>query len=205
MPTRNVINVSDVELFVDDFAKQTDHPALKRWLASTVRRWILKHYDRADRIVLDPKRGGFARAGVDGALRPLDIVVPDWCATAIERGDDVVYLRLGATLRKRVRAALCRCGLSSNKPYCDSSHAEGGFRDSGAVGRKGEGNEDKGGELNIKPAPNGPLLVRGNLEIRAASGRSAWYGQSAALCRCGASQNKPFCDGSHKAVGFSSE
>ena len=106
---------------------------------------------------------------------------------------------------KRVRAALCRCGLSANKPYCDNSHAEGGFKDSGAVGQKGEGNEEKGGELNIKPAPNGPLLVRGSLEIRTASGRAAWHGRSVALCRCGASQNKPFCDGSHKTVGFNSD
>ena len=106
---------------------------------------------------------------------------------------------------KRVRAALCRCGLSANKPYCDNSHVEGRFKDSGAVGRKGEGDEEKGGELKIKSAPNGPLLVQGNLEIRAASGRVAWHGQSVALCRCGASNNKPFCDGSHKAAGFNSE
>jgi CDGSH-type Zn-finger protein/uncharacterized Fe-S cluster protein YjdI len=105
---------------------------------------------------------------------------------------------------KRVRAALCRCGLSANKPYCDNSHTKGGFKDSGAVGKKGDGLEEKGGELNIKPIPDGPLLVRGNLEIRTASGRAAWHGKSAALCRCGASQNKPFCDGSHKAAGFSS-
>jgi len=103
---------------------------------------------------------------------------------------------------KRVRAALCRCGLSANKPYCDNSHVKGGFSDSGAVGRKGDGCEGEGGELSVKPIPDGPLLVRGNLEIRAASGRIAWHGASAALCRCGASQNKPFCDGSHKAAGF---
>ena len=105
---------------------------------------------------------------------------------------------------RRVRAALCRCGLSANTPYCDNSHTEGGFKDSGAVGRKGDGCEELGGELSVKPAPNGPLLLRGNLEIRAASGRAAWRGQSVAICRCGASQNKPFCDGIHKAAGFSS-
>lgn len=105
---------------------------------------------------------------------------------------------------RRVRAALCRCGLSSNKPYCDNSHAKGDFRDSGAVGRAGEIDEESGGELHIRPTPDGPLLARGNFNIRAASGREAWQGNSAALCRCGASKNKPFCDGSHKVVGFSS-
>lgn len=106
---------------------------------------------------------------------------------------------------KRVRAALCRCGLSANKPYCDNSHADGKFQDSGAVGRKGTGSEESGGELHVKLATDGPLLMRGNLEIRAATGRLAWQGNSVALCRCGASKNKPFCDGSHKAIGFSSD
>lgn len=106
---------------------------------------------------------------------------------------------------KHVRIALCRCGLSANKPFCDNSHVEGGFKDSGAVGRKGDGYDISGGELSVKPVANGPLLVRGNLQIRAASGRAAWHGQSVALCRCGASQNKPFCDGSHKAAGFTAD
>ena len=106
MPTRNVINVSDVERFVDEFAERTDHPALKRWLASTVRRWILKHYDRTDRVVLDPNEGSFALAGADGARQPYVGAVPDWAAVAIARGDQVVYLRLGATLHKRAHRAL---------------------------------------------------------------------------------------------------
>jgi hypothetical protein len=106
MPTRNVINVSDVEHFVDAFADQTDHPALKRWLSRNVRRWILKHYDRTDPVVRDPATGGLAIAGVDGALQPFDVAMPAWCAAAIARGDEVVRLRLGATLRKRVGRAV---------------------------------------------------------------------------------------------------
>ena len=56
----------------------------------------------------------------------------------------------------------------------------------------------------IKPLIDGPLLMQGNLTIRAGSGRVAWEGTKAALCRCGASKNKPFCDGSHKEAGFKS-
>jgi CDGSH-type Zn-finger protein len=56
--------------------------------------------------------------------------------------------------------------------------------------------------LTVKPLADGPLLVNGNLTIRAGTGRVAWQGTTVALCRCGASKNKPFCDGSHREVGF---
>jgi CDGSH-type Zn-finger protein/uncharacterized Fe-S cluster protein YjdI len=105
----------------------------------------------------------------------------------------------------RFRAALCRCGQSKNKPFCDNSHNEARFEDYGSVGERGPGLERTGGPLSIKPLANGPLLVEGNLSIRAASGRLAWQGTRAALCRCGASKNKPFCDGTHKTAGFTTE
>jgi CDGSH-type Zn-finger protein/uncharacterized Fe-S cluster protein YjdI len=104
----------------------------------------------------------------------------------------------------RFRAALCRCGQSRNKPFCDNGHLAAGFRDFGAVGEQGPGLEARGGALRIKPLVDGPLLVNGNLTIRAGSGRLAWEGTTVALCRCGASKNKPFCDGSHKEAGFTS-
>jgi len=104
-----------------------------------------------------------------------------------------------------VRAALCRCGASKNKPYCDNSHKKAGFKDPGPVGDRGETLDELLGLLQIKLASDGPLLVSGNLTIRAASGRDAWSGTKTALCRCGQSNNKPFCDGSHKAAGFSSK
>ena len=51
--------------------------------------------------------------------------------------------------------------------------------------------------------PHGPLLVRGDVEILLGSGApAARRRRTVALCRCGASAIKPFCDGSHKAVGF---
>jgi CDGSH-type Zn-finger protein/uncharacterized Fe-S cluster protein YjdI len=104
----------------------------------------------------------------------------------------------------RFRAALCRCGVSKNKPFCDNSHLKAGFQDFGAVGEKGPGLIATGGPLKVTPIPDGPLQVEGNLSIRAGSGRIAWQGQKTWLCRCGASKNKPFCDGSHKAAGFKS-
>ena len=105
----------------------------------------------------------------------------------------------------RYRAALCRCGDSNNKPFCDNSHQKKQFRDAGAVGAEGSGFETEGGTLEVQPAPNGPLILSGNFTIVAASGREAWKGAKAALCRCGNSKNKPFCDGPHKVVGFQAD
>lgn len=102
----------------------------------------------------------------------------------------------------RFRAALCRCGQSKNKPYCDNSHEAAGFRDYGAVGETGKGLAAAGGPLAIKPIKDGPLRVRGNLAIVASSGCARWQGTETYLCRCGHSKNKPFCDSSHKAAGF---
>jgi CDGSH-type Zn-finger protein/uncharacterized Fe-S cluster protein YjdI len=100
------------------------------------------------------------------------------------------------------RAALCRCGASKNKPFCDNSHEAIGFKDYGAVGEKGKKVTANGGKLTIKKLENGPLLMSGNIKIMNSSGRLAWEGTEVALCRCGASKNKPFCDGSHVAAGF---
>ncbi|MFZ0255218.1 MAG: CDGSH iron-sulfur domain-containing protein [Gammaproteobacteria bacterium] len=105
----------------------------------------------------------------------------------------------------RFRAALCRCGHSKSKPFCDNSHEKAGFRDFGSVGERSTESGPTGGRLAIKPLKDGPLLLSGHVTIKAASGRKAWYGNQAALCRCGHSKNKPFCDGSHAGVGFKSD
>lgn len=96
------------------------------------------------------------------------------------------------------RVALCRCGQSKNKPFCDKSHVKAGWDDTGAVGREGPGHEEPGGPLTITPKKNGSLLLRGNVSIRAASGCVRWKGTKVSLCRCGLSKRMPFCDASHK-------
>jgi len=100
------------------------------------------------------------------------------------------------------RATLCRCGKSGNKPFCDNSHEKAGFKDYGAVGQRGESLAETGGKLSISPLNDGPLILNGNVTLTAGSGRKAWHGNNAALCRCGASENKPFCDGSHTKISF---
>ncbi len=107
-------------------------------------------------------------------------------------------------LGTKYRAALCRCGHSKNKPFCDGSHISSGFKDSGAVGKMGDTEFECGGPIIVEPQKDASLLVKGNLTIHAGTGREAWHGKRVALCRCGASKNKPFCDGSHKDIGFKS-
>ena len=49
---------------------------------------------------------------------------------------------------------------------------------------------------------NGPLLVKGTIEVKSHDGTIETKEKMAAFCRCGASQKKPYCDGSHKDAGF---
>jgi CDGSH-type Zn-finger protein/uncharacterized Fe-S cluster protein YjdI len=103
------------------------------------------------------------------------------------------------------RATLCRCGASKNKPFCDSSHVAAGFTASGEPPtRETETLANRGGPLAIDPQPDGPLRVRGNLEIISGTGRVVARTTSVKLCRCGGSQSKPFCDGTHARIGFKS-
>lgn len=54
----------------------------------------------------------------------------------------------------------------------------------------------------ITVTANGPNLIAGPVEIRNEAGELVRSVKRAALCRCGASESKPFCDGSHKRIGF---
>lgn len=56
--------------------------------------------------------------------------------------------------------------------------------------------------LEVRASANGPLLLSGGVRILDADGGVLYEGERAALCRCGQSGNKPFCDGTHKKVGF---
>jgi uncharacterized Fe-S cluster protein YjdI len=55
---------------------------------------------------------------------------------------------------------------------------------------------------DVCASANGPLLVTGGVRVLDADGNVLYEGERAALCRCGGSGNKPFCDGTHKTNGF---
>jgi CDGSH-type Zn-finger protein/uncharacterized Fe-S cluster protein YjdI len=122
------------------------------------------------------------------------------------RGDVTLKAGEGDVLLRDTRMALCRCGLSHNKPLCDGSH-DGAFDDDGTLkaqrlsGDSAEDGQAEGGAVTITAATDGPLLVDGPLTVEGAGG-DACAGTKGALCRCGASESKPFCDGSHAEAGF---
>lgn len=60
-------------------------------------------------------------------------------------------------------------------------------------------------EVEITVLDNGPLLIKGDMRVQTADGKDIPVeGGPIALCRCGGSKKKPFCDGAHKAAGFQS-
>jgi len=63
--------------------------------------------------------------------------------------------------------------------------------------------EEPGEDTLVEPRPNGPLFVRGRVVVRTKDGTRV--ATRAALCRCGGSGSKPFCDGTHRANGFRAE
>ena len=57
-------------------------------------------------------------------------------------------------------------------------------------------------EVTIDIVKNGPLIVNGAVQLKDNEGNAYPAKQRMALCRCGASTTKPFCDGTHSKVGF---
>lgn len=57
-------------------------------------------------------------------------------------------------------------------------------------------------ETIVEVTPNGPLMVYGNIRVKDANGQDTEQYKVTAFCRCGASANKPYCDGSHRKIGF---
>jgi CDGSH-type Zn-finger protein/uncharacterized Fe-S cluster protein YjdI len=119
------------------------------------------------------------------------------------RGDIEVRDDSGRVWARETRMALCRCGASGNKPYCDNSHVGSGFKDEGTC-TPGEVVPLATGPLTLTLCTDGPVQCDGPVAIFDVFGEQATTVQQTWLCRCGASKNKPYCDGSHQAIGFRS-
>lgn len=115
-----------------------------------------------------------------------------------------VFRADGTLAREDTRVALCRCGASRNKPFCDNRHREAGFREAGCIVEdrmKPDPEPPVGDDVEFRPKPDGSLRLRGPVEVRGQDGRIL-RGTMCSFCRCGHSRAMPFCDGSHKEAGF---
>lgn len=120
---------------------------------------------------------------------------------------DVTIIQSDQTLiLKDTRVALCRCGASNNKPFCDNTHKSINFQASGtrevseAVAVLADSST-----LTITPGKNESLYISGNFTILSEDGQPIANRTEEWLCRCGGSANKPFCDSTHKRIGFEAD
>lgn len=122
----------------------------------------------------------------------------------IARGDVEIRDKDGNLLVSGNDIALCRCGASNNKPFCDGAHQRIGFDHDGQfTDEKAEALEGNG-PLVIQCRENAMLLAKGPMQVISRDGKSTTTRNKAAFCRCGHSTNKPFCDAKHKQFEFKS-
>lgn len=166
------------------------------------------HADEVARVVARCPTGALHAERRDGgppeAPAEKNVVYASRSGPLYLRGRIEVLHADGTRVVEDLRVALCRCGASRNKPFCDNSHWDAGFRDRGDVGTDGvrpaHGPTD--GVLRVTLEPDGPMHLEGPFVMLSADGQHAAEAGAATLCRCGQSEHKPFCDGSHKKVAF---
>lgn len=119
-------------------------------------------------------------------------------------GDIEVRDHDGNTVLKDTRFALCRCGASANKPACDKTHKKIEWRAGvdADTSKMPEIEEEEHDKLIIKLMKDGPAILDGSYTMESSSIGEHTSDKGVALCRCGASSTKPFCDGTHKEIGF---
>jgi len=122
--------------------------------------------------------------------------------TLVENGPMYVRGELEFTLAdgsrvQALRAALCRCGASEYKPFCDGSHQTSGFIAAGSSPASlTQPSDGSSVPLAIRQITNGPIHLSGAHLLPRTTTESSLIDETW-LCRCGSSQNKPFCDGAH--------
>lgn len=119
-------------------------------------------------------------------------------------GDIEVQDHEGKTLLKDTRFALCRCGASVNKPACDNSHKKIEFKagiDADPT-KLPDHSADEHDKLIVKLMKDGPAILEGTYTVESETMEAKTSNKGVALCRCGSSSTKPFCDGNHKNINF---
>jgi len=119
-------------------------------------------------------------------------------------GDIEIQDHEGNTLLEDTRAAICRCGATGNGPLCDNSHEKDEFKADTDADRSKlpEASAESHDKLIIKMMKDGPAILSGTYTMESDTFEPQTSSQGVALCRCGGSTTKPFCDGTHRDIGF---
>lgn len=125
------------------------------------------------------------------------VVIPIDNGPLMIRGDLVVLDEDSREIDTDQRLTLCRCGFTKNPPFCDNSHLEHRWRSGTAEKLEDPNVEDTDDPTTIAPQTNGPLELSGRIIVVAPGGQVLGDLNEVALCRCGRSESKPYCDGSH--------
>lgn len=99
--------------------------------------------------------------------------------------------------------SLCRCGASKSKPLCDDQHLDIEFFDPGVISQLSDWMPvSRPQNITVTAVKDGPLKFRGYLKIYNKRGQEC-ITMNGALCRCGKSSKKPFCDNKNGCCGGS--
>jgi CDGSH-type Zn-finger protein/uncharacterized Fe-S cluster protein YjdI len=174
------------------------------------RPWILPDAGHAEDIRLELHHcpsGALHYESKDGSSAeeiPTENRIILWHNGPLQVTGDLAIEGASVSITDETRATLCRCGASQNKPFCDNAHKAIGFVAEDVDTLKIEATETNG-KLLITATQHGSLQVEGNFRIETEEGKVLYSGTKTWLCRCGHSSRKPFCDGTHKTIGFDAD
>jgi CDGSH-type Zn-finger protein/uncharacterized Fe-S cluster protein YjdI len=177
------------------------------------RPWVLPDNDAADKVITTVQAcpsGALHYSRKDGGeaevIREHNTIRLARNGPLHVRGDITILDSAGEVILHDTRVTLCRCGASSNKPFCDNSHRAVGFQAPLTIAEPQTiVDAADGGKLTIQTTHNGPLQITGNFTLLNSRGEAVYQGTDEAFCRCGVSADKPFCDDSHIRIGFVAE
>ncbi len=101
------------------------------------------------------------------------------------------WINMGETESQRIVEQVKKCPSGALSYYFSEESA--------GPGQPPAGEEE---ERIVEVLPNGPLMVHGLLTVKHPDGSATRKEKKTAFCRCGGSGNKPFCDGTHRKIGF---
>ncbi|MBY5162331.1 CDGSH iron-sulfur domain-containing protein [Salsipaludibacter albus] len=138
------------------------------------------------------------------AVVPLDLPVVRAGAASATGGEGGTTREVTVPDDPRGNVALCRCGHSAIRPFCDGTHRSRQLGHDRLVeppdAAAGPVPDDLGPSLVLQD--DGPLRLCGGVSVRLPDGTVVAPADGTGLCRCGASTSRPWCDGSHSSCGF---